>query len=362
MGRDLRYSLRVLRRSPRFAATAIIVLALGIGANSAMFTLVYSVLLRPLPYHQPDRIGVILGSSETRGGAFSMPPADYLDFRARNHSFSGIAAAEVWSPSLTGSGEAEQLHGLRASASLFDVLGVPAAMGRVFLPEDERADAAPVVVLGSGVWKRRFGGDRGIVGRTITLNLASYTVVGVLPEAFYFPPFWASDAEIYTPLIFPPAKANNREASTLRIFGRLKPGVSWAQAAADMRGVARQLAAEYPRSNAGKSAVVTPLHDMAVGYVRGSLGILLGAVGCTLLIACANLANLFLARATGRKKEMSIRQALGAARGALVRQLLTESLVVSLAGGVLGLVAAWWAVTAFVAGLPASGNFRMPRQ
>ena len=210
-----------------------------------------------------------------------------------------MAAAEVWGPSLTGSGEAEELHGLRASASLFEVLGVQAAAGRVFLPEDERPDAAPVVVIGAGLWKRRFGGDRGVIGRTITLNQASYTVAGVLPESFYFPPFWALDAEIYTPLVWPPAKAQSRDMSTLRAFGRLKPGVTWAQAAADMRTIARSLAREYPRSNAEKSAVVTPLHEMAVGNVRASLTILLGAVGCTLLIACANLANLFLARATG---------------------------------------------------------------
>jgi putative ABC transport system permease protein len=362
MGRDLLYSLRVLRRSPRFTATAVLVLALGIGANSAMFSLVNSVLLRPLPYRDPHRIGVLLASSETRAGAFSMPPADYLDFRDRNHSFSGMAAAEVWSPSLTGSGEPEQLHGLRASASLFDVLGVPATLGRGFLPEDERAGAAPVVVLGAGVWKRRFGGDPGVVGRTITLNRAPYTVVGVLPERFYFPPFWASDAEIYTPLIWAPAKTHNRDASTLRTFGRLKPGVTWAQARTEMRGIARQLASEYPRSNAGKSAVLTPLHEMATGNVSGSLTILLCAVGCTLLIACANLANLFLARATGRNKEMAVRQALGASRGTLLRQLLTESFVISFAGGAAGLAAAWWGVKAFLAGLPASGNFRMPRQ
>jgi putative ABC transport system permease protein len=184
----------------------------------------------------------------------------------------------------------------------------------------------------------------------------------VLPEGFYFPPFWASDAEIYTPLQWTAAKANSRDGSTLRTFGRLREGVSWAQAAADTRGIASQLAAEHPESNAGKSAVLTPLHDMAVGSVRGSLGVLLAAVGCTLLIACANLANLFLARATGRGKEMAIRQALGAARATLVRQLLTESVVVSLAGGALGLAGAWWTVKLFLAGLPASGNFRMPRQ
>ena len=156
-----------------------------------------------------------------------MPPADFLDFRARNHSFTGMAAAELWSPTLTASGEPEQLHGLRASASLFDVLGVPAALGRTFLPEDERPDANPVVVLGAGVWKRRFGADPAIVGRTILLNREPYTVAGVLPERFYFPPFWALDAEIYTPFVWPPAKAHDRDASTLRTFARLKPGVTW---------------------------------------------------------------------------------------------------------------------------------------
>jgi putative ABC transport system permease protein len=361
MVRDLLYSLRVLRKSPRFTSTAVLVLALGIGANSAIFSLVYSVLLRPLPYQDPGRLAVILGSSEKRGGAFSVPPADYLDFRERNHSFSSMAAAEVWGPSLTDSGEAEELHGLRASASLFEVLGVRAAAGRVFLPEDGRTDAAPVVVLGDGLFKRRFGGDVSVIGRTVTLNQASYTVVGVLPESFYFPPFWALDAEIYTPLVFPPQKTKDREMSTLRVFARLKPGTTWAQASGDMRFIARDLAREYPRSNAEKSAVVTPLHEMAVGNVRASLTILLGAVGCTLLIACANLANLFLVRATARHKEVAIRQALGAARGALVRQLMTESLLVCFAGGVLGLLAARWAVGAFVAGLPGAGNFRMPR-
>jgi putative ABC transport system permease protein len=361
MGRDVLYSFRVLRKSPRFTSTAVLVLGLGIGANSAIFSLVYSVLLRPLPYRDPGRLAVVLGSSEKRGGAFPLPPADYLDFRERNHTFNSMAAAEVWSPSLTGSGEAEQLHGLRASASLFEVLGVRATAGRVFLPEDGRTDADRVVVIGAGLWKRRFGGENSAIGRTITLNQASYTVVGVLPESFYFPPFWALDAEIYSPLGFTPAQAQNREMSTLRVFGRLKPGVAWEQAAGDMRAIARALARDYPRSNAEKSAVVTPLHEMAVGNVRASLTILMGAVGCTLLIACANLANLFLARATARHREVAIRQALGAARSALVRQLTTESLLVCFAGGALGLLLAWWAVGAFVAGLPAAGNFRMPR-
>jgi predicted permease len=362
MLRDVRYAFRVLLKSPRFTATAILVLALGIGANSAMFTLVYSVLLRPLPYQEPGRLAVIMGSSEKAGGSFSLPPADYLDFRDRNRSFDAVAAAEVWSPSLTGSGDPEELPGLHASASLFQVLGVQAALGRAFIAEDDRPESSHVVVLGSGLWKRRFGGNRSIIGTTITLNRLPYTVVGVMPEGFYFPPFWASKAEIYAPLAFTPAQAQDRRMSTLRTFGRLKPGVTLGQARMDIRVIARQLARDYPRTNAEQTAVVTSLHEMSVGNVQTALLILLGAVGCTLLIACANLANLFLTRATARHKEIAIRQAMGAARLPLVRQFLTESVMVSLAGGALGILVAWWAVNSLVATLPNAGNFRIPRQ
>jgi len=362
MLRDIRYAFRVLLKSPRFTATAILVLALGIGANSAMFTLVYSVLLRPLPYQEPGRLAVVMGSGEKGGGSFSMPPADYLDFRDRNRSFDAMAAAEAWSPSLTGSGDPEELAGLHASASLFQVLGVQAALGRAFVPEDDRPESSHVVVLGSGLWKRRFGGDRSIVGTTITLNRQPYTVVGVMPEGFYFPPFWASKAEIYAPLAFTPAEAQDRRMSTLRTFGRLKPGVPLEKARLDIRMIARQLAQDHPRTNAEQTAVVTSLHEMSVGNVQTALRILLGAVGCTLLIACANLANLFLTRATARHKEIAIRQAMGAARLPLVRQFLTESVLVSLAGGALGILVAWWAVNSLVAALPNAGNFRLPRQ
>src|SRR5450432_1711444 len=362
MLRDVRYAIRVLLQSPRFTATAILVLALGIGANSAMFALVYSVLLRPLPYDRPDRLAVIMGSSEKHGGNFSMPPADFLDFRGRNRSFTDMAAAEVWSPSLTGSGEPEELQGLHASASLFQVLGVQAALGRAFVAEDDRPESPHVAVLGAGLWQRRFGGDRSVIGRTITLNHEAYTVVGVMPEGFYFPPFWASKAEVYAPLAFTPAETQDRRMSTLRTFGRLKPGVTMQQARADVRAIARRLAQDYPLSNAEQTAAVTSLHEMSVGNVQTALLILLGAVGCTLLIACANLANLFLTRATARQKEIAIRQAMGAGRLALVRQFLTESLLISLAGGAVGILVAAWAVSSFVAGIPDGVNFRMPRQ
>lgn len=362
MLRDIRYAIRILFQSPRFSATAVLVLALGIGANSAMFTLVYSVLLRPLPYHQPDRLAVIMDSSEKHGGNFSMPPADFLDFRRQNRSFTDLAAAEVWSPSLTGSGEPEELHGLHASASLFQVLGIQAALGRAFVPEDDRPESSRVVVLAAGLWKRRFGGDRSVIGRNITLNHEAYTIVGVMPEGFYFPTFWASKSEIYAPLAFTPAKMQDRRISTLRTFGRLQPGVTLEQAGADMRRIAAGMAQDYPATNAEQTAKVTSLQEMSVGNVRTALLILLGAVGCTLLIACANLANLFLTRAAARQKEIAIRQAMGAGRLALARQFLTESLLISLAGGVLGILVAWWGVNSFVAAIPDGVTFRMPRQ
>ena len=357
-----RWGREWVRDSPRFAATAILVLALGIGANSAMFALVYSVLLRPLPYHDPGRLAVLFGSSEKHGGQFSMPPADFLDFRASQQSFTDLAAAEVWAPSLTGSGEPEELHGLRASASLFRMLGVDAALGRAFVASDDQPESPRVVVLGAGLWKRRFGGDRSIIGRTITLSHQAYLVAGVMPEGFYFPPFWASKAEIYTPLAWTPEQADDRRMSTLRVFGRLKPGNTMTQALADVRRIAARLARDYPRSNAEQTAVLVPLHEMAVGRVQTALFILLGAVGCTLLIACANLANLFLTRAAARQKEIVIRQAMGAGRWALVRQFLTESLAISVAGGAFGILLAAWAVPAFVAAIPDGITFRMPRQ
>jgi putative ABC transport system permease protein len=360
MRRDVAHAIRVLWKSPRFTAAALVVLALGIGANSAMFSLVYSVLLSPLPYREPARIAVILGTAEHRDMPFSLPPAVFLDFRARTYSFGPMAAAELWSPSLTGTGEAEELHGLRTTAAIFDVFGVPAMQGRTFLPEDEKPGSPKVVVIAASLWRRRFGGETSVIGGKITLNREPCTVIGVLPDNFYFPPFWGRDTEIYTPIPATPAWAQDRVISTLRIFARLKPGVDWEQARGDVRGVAAQLAGEYVQQ-AKTSAVATPVLEMSVGSVRTSLVILFGAVACTLLIACANLANLFLARGTGRQKEAAIRQALGASRVALVRHMLAESLVVSFAGGLLGLFAAWAALHAFVAGLPEVGNFHMPR-
>jgi putative ABC transport system permease protein len=361
MRNDLLHACRILWKSPRFAWTAVAVLALGIGANSAMFSLVYSVLLRPMPYAAPDRVAVILGTAGLRDAPFSLPPADYFDYHRRTHTFGPMAAAELWSASLTDAGDAEELHGIRSTSEIFDVLGVRAALGRTFLPEDDRPEAAHVVIIAASLWKRRFGGEPEIVGRTITLNQERYTIVGILPGSFYFPPFWASDTEIYTPIAWTPAQAQDRAMSTLRTFARLKSGVTWDLARDDVRSVARQLEQEYP-SHAKTSADAFPVLDLSVGGVRTPLLILFGAVACTLLIACANLANLFLARGVGRLKEAAIRQALGASRAALMRHLMAESFVLSLAGAAAGLLVAWAAMRIFVSSLPEAGGFHMPRQ
>ena len=222
---ELRQSLRGLLRVPRFTIPALLVLALGIGATSAVFSVVDSVLLRPLPYREPDRVMVILETSARRTGDSAMPAADFQDFRDQNSTFASMAAAESWSPTLTGLDDgAEQLKGLRASANLFQMLGVTAALGRGFSSTDAKPGAAPVVVLSHSLWQRRFGGDRSVVGRTIRLNSATATIIGVLPEHFYFPPFWATKAEIYTAPAFGPDRSTDRVIGSLRGFGRLKTG------------------------------------------------------------------------------------------------------------------------------------------
>jgi predicted permease len=358
---DLRYILRTLLRSPRFAATAALVLALGIGANSSVFAVVYAVLLRPLPYADPSRIAVLLNASEQGGGTQPATPGDFEDYRAQSRSFERMAAASLWSPTLTGDDRAEQLSGLRASASLFEVLGIRPAYGRLFDAGDEAAGGPAIVVLTYGLFERRFGGDPAIVGRTITLDGKAYTVAGVTPRGFYFPPFWAPKTEVYTPAVFRP-DGDGRGPGYLRIFARLKHRVSLEQARAELRIIAARLAREYPRSNAGVTARLTPIHEMTTGDIRPVLLVLLGAVGCTLLIACANVANLLVARAYQRRKEIAIRRSLGAERFHLVRQFVLESTLLSAAGGAAGLILAWWAIPLFVATVPDLGRFQLPRR
>ncbi|MGJ5816208.1 ABC transporter permease [Paludibaculum fermentans] len=358
---DLRHSLRTLLRNPRFTFLAVAVLAVGIGATSAMFSVVYSVLWRPLPYQDPSRLMVLLGAAQGRGDRMPVPPGDFNAFRTRAQSFANLAAAELWSPTLTGVDQAEELHGLHTSASLFDVLGVRPVLGRTFAPEDDRPGAPKVVVLSHQLWQRRFGADPGILGRTIRLSNEPHTVIGVMAKGFYFPPFWANKAELYAAPAYGPDRADSHTFSTLRVFARLKPGVSLEQARSEAARIAASLAEEFPRSNQGRSAALTPLSEISTGKVRVLLVVMFAAVAATLLIACANLANLLLARAAGRAREIAVRQSLGAQRGHLIRQFLSESLLLACAGGVLGLLLAIWAVPALLAHLPESGVFQLPR-
>ncbi|MEW6210127.1 MAG: ABC transporter permease, partial [Acidobacteriota bacterium] len=350
--KDLRYATRQLLKKPAFTLVAVATLALGIGANTAIFSVVYSVLLRPLPYNDPDRIVVAL-----HDGTKPVSPADFRDWREQNTVFDEMAAASLWSPNLTDD-QPEQIRGLQTTGNLFDMLGREAAIGRAFNREEDRKSVEPAVVLSDQLWKRRFGGDPSIIGQTLTLDGQSYTVIGVMPPAFQFPFFWATGVEMWTPLKLDAAD-QNRYARFLRVFARLKKDSNVERAQTEMSAIAAQLAEAYPETNTGIGVTIAPLHERVVGKVRSTLLLLLGAVAFVLMIACANVANLLLARASARQKEIAVRSALGATRLRIVRQLLTESLLLAIAGGAAGIALAFASVRVFVAGLPADA---LPRQ
>ena len=354
---ELRYALRTLRKSPRFTVAALVALALGIGANSAMFSVVYGVLLRPLPFPQPDRLVFVQEASLRHDGTSPTAPATWRDWRGQQHVFESMAAAEMWGASLTGSGRPEEVSGLRVSPSLLSVLRVSPALGRGFDETDEQT-----VLLSHSLWQRRFGGEPSAIGRSVTLNGASYRIIGVMPAGFHFPPFWAEKAELWIPFVIPPERATDRGSRSLRIFARLRDGVSLQQAQAEMTTIASRLQRAYPEFyGVDSGARVLSLAEVTVGKVRPALIVLLSAVTFLLLIACANVANLLLARASGRQKEIALRLALGAARWRLVRQLLAESLTLSAIGGALGLLLAWAAVHALAASIPEASHFTLPR-
>ena len=358
LGQDFRYALRMLRTNRGTTAIAIAALALGIGANTAIFSVVDAVLLLPLPYREPDRIVTLL-----RNGTGPASPADFLDWRAQAHSFESMATAEAWGPSLTGRDRPEQMVGLHLSQDMLHLLGVAPLLGRAFLPEDFENGKDRVVLLSHRLWQRRFNGDPGIVGQKVLLDNESYTAIGVMPRQFRFAPFWITEAEIWAPQN-PADRAAQRTGHSLRPFARLKPGVSIQTAQAEMDSICAGLAKAYPDADAGVSVRVEPLDEKVVGDIRPALLILMGAVGFVLLIACANVANVQLGRAVARTREIAVRTALGAGSLRIVRQLLTESVVLSLIGGVLGLLLAVWGVgflKMFVAA--GSGEFgaRIPR-
>ncbi|MGA2899531.1 MAG: ABC transporter permease [Candidatus Acidiferrales bacterium] len=337
---DLRYGVRMLWKSPGFTIVAVLTLALGIGANTAIFSVVNGVLLRPLPFRDPSRL--VLIAEKSSFPIISTSYENYLDWRDQSHSFESMEATRGSSITLTGAGEPERLNVRMATAGLFSMLGINAQIGRTFLAEEDRAGGTPVALLSYGLWQRRFGGTADIIGKTVNLDLQPYTVVGILPSGFQI----LQPADLYLPFT-PWAKtlpADRNWHPGIIPLARLKQGVSKEQARGEMVGITKRLEQQYPDYNTGTSADVVGLQDEIVQNSRPALLLLLGAVSFVLLIACANVANLLLARAASRGREVAIRTAMGASRGRVIRQLLTESVLLSLAGGLLGVIVALAAV------------------
>jgi predicted permease len=351
---DVRYGLRMLRKNPGFAVVAILTLGLGIGANTAVFSVVNGVLLNSLPFHDPDKLITLFESKPNFSeGSISYP--NFLDWQRDNRSFSSMTAYRPTSLSLVGDGEGEQVRGEMVSADFFSTLGVKLAQGRMFTSDEDRLGSGPVVLVSEGFWKRKLGSAPDVLGRRLQLDGEAYTVIGVVPTSFHLQlPNFRDNNELYVPIgqwKYP----NFRErgyALGMKGIARLKPGVTFEQARADMDAVAHNLAVAFPQADAGEGATLVPLKKKMVGDIEPFLLVLLAAVCFVLLIACVNVANLLLARSTSRTREFAIRAALGASQGRVVRQLLTESILLGIGGGALGLLLAVWGTRSALAILP----------
>jgi len=340
LARDIRYAARLLLRAPGFATIALLTLALGIGANTAIFSVLNAVLLRPLPYADPDRL-VMIGERGPTGSAGNVGYATFLDWRERSHGIDEMTLIRSWSPTLIANGEAERISGMRVSANFFHTLGVKPAIGRDFTAAEDTPAGWQLVILSDGVWRRTFGADPAVIGRVITMSGLPFTIVGVMPASFepLISERFYKRADMWA-LVGYDSSLNYacRTCQHLKAIGRLKPGMVLETARADIDAVQTQLRREHPTDYAPATMTLVPLSDELTGSLRPALGVLMGAVGFVLLIACANVASLLLARIARRERDLALRAALGASRARIVRQLMIESGLLAFAGGLLGLL------------------------